>query len=62
MKRGDHVALVRNPSWTGRVTTVSGGMVGVTGDDGWTGTVPVEELTPVEDKSWPPSGIETKHG
>lgn len=60
MDTGDRVALRTDPSWTGTVTSVRGHAVCVKGDDGWSGTLAVETLGPLEDKAWPPAGMEHK--
>lgn len=63
METGERVALRSDKSWTGRVASPEeDGVVSVDGDDGWQARrLPVDALDVVsEDKSWPPSGMETK--
>ena len=62
METGDRVALRSDKSWTGRVSgPEADGVVSVDGDDGWQARrLPVDALDVVEDKSWPPKGMETK--
>ncbi len=71
MKVGDRVALAAAHDWTGRVTRVREGLVDMEFDTGGKAKgLPEEDLVAEEtgrerdrasdDKSWPPSTMETK--
>lgn len=60
MNPGDRVCLAKSKDWEGSVVRVRGEQVHVAFDGGGTGTLDRSDLAPVEDKAWPPNGLETK--
>lgn len=61
LRDGDRVTLERDRRPSGRVVgDEHDGRAYVKLDNGTAATFPASDLSPAEDKSWPPKGVETK--